>query len=627
MGRDEHGTLTRLKAHRTERLEPVLARHGGRLVKLTGDGALIEFPSAVDALGAAIEFQQAMTEANRDQPEDSRIIFRIGLHLGDLIVDGDDLYGDGVNVAARLEAKAPAGGIVVSGSVHEAVAGRLKATFDDLGSLALKNIERPVQAFGVRWEAANWPTATPPIVTKESPGPTNRTIGSGYAGIAVSVVTILVIGLGIWWAWSRAGQPPASVLAPVSTPTILAAKPAPRLSIVVLPFVNLSNDPEQEYYVDGITDDLTTDLSRISDSFVIARTTAFTYKGKPFDVKKIGAELGVRYVLEGSVRRSGEQVQVNVQLIDATTGVHLWADRFETNRRNLVDAQNEITGRLAQTLHLELVSDIGHRIALDRAANPDARDLVMRGWALLYRPFSLTHRQEALRTLERALVVDPQSIDARIGIAWILAGNVIDGLSTSVREDQQRAERLLLQALEQDTTRSMAHATMGMLRAGEDRLDEARAALERAIELDKNNAFAVRYLGRTLLFSGQPEAAIPYIEKALRLNPRNALENIYANLGKCHLFLGHVDQAMSLFRKAQTANPRLWFVHLKLGGTLALLGKLDEAKAELAEMVRLNPEMNSVAQIRALAWYRNPQYQVYHDRTIIRGLRLAGFPE
>ena len=271
MGRDENGTLARLKAHRTERLEPTLARHGGRLVKLTGDGALVEFPSAVDALGAAIEFQQAMAEANRDQPEDTAIVFRIGLHLGDLIVDGDDLYGDGVNVAARLEAEAPAGGIVISRNVHDAVAGRLKATFDDLGSLALKNIERPVQAFGVKWEPADW-----------------KVVGAGAT--APSIAT-----------------PPAA-----DAPLALPDKP----SIAVLPFQNMSGDPEQEYFADGMVEDIITALSRFQVAVRHRPQFVFTYKGKAVDIKQVGRELGVRYVLEGSVRKAGSRVRITGQLID-----------------------------------------------------------------------------------------------------------------------------------------------------------------------------------------------------------------------------------------------------------------------------------------------------------------------
>ena len=298
MGRDESGTLARLREHRKLRFEPTLARHGGRLVKLTGDGALAEFPSAVDALSAAIEFQQAMAEANRDQSQDTAIVFRIGLHLGDLIADGDDLYGDGVNVAARLEAESPPGGIVISGDVHNAVAGRLKATFDDLGSLALKNIERSIQAFGVRWDPADWKE---PTVSEAQP--------SGSASSQM-----------------------------VDVPLALPDKP----SIAVLPFQNMSGDPEQEYFADGVVEDIITALSRFKSLFVIARNSSFTYKGKTVDIKQVGQELGVRYVLEGSVRKAASKVRITGQLIDAQTGAHLWADRFDGPLEQIFEVQDQV---------------------------------------------------------------------------------------------------------------------------------------------------------------------------------------------------------------------------------------------------------------------------------------------
>jgi adenylate cyclase len=388
-----------------------------------------------------------------------------------------------------------------------------------------------------------------------------------------------------------------------------------------------AKDPEQEYFADAVTEDLTTDLSRISDSFVIARNTAFTYKGKAVDVKQIGRELGVRYVLEGSVRRIGEQAQVNVQLIDSETGAHLWADRFDTDIRNLAVAQNEITGRLAQTLQIELVQDASRRIEEERAVDPNARDLIMRGWAWWHKPGSEADRQEALRAFERALEIDPRSIDARIGIGLVLVANIRSGFTSpsSVQQVKERAEQLLQEALARDANRSMAHAAMGLLRSAEDRMAEAQPEFETAIALDRNNAWAIGQLGNTLLLSGEPEAAIPYLEKALRINPRETLN--YVALGKCHLFLGDMEEAMKLFRKGQATNPGSWIVQMKLAGALGLIGKFDEAKAAAAEMVRLNPNMNSVARIRAYVLYRNPRFQTFHDKTIIQGLRNIGFPE
>src|SRR5271168_900806 len=320
MGADEEGTLERLKAHRRQLTDPKIKEHRGRIVKTTGDGMLVEFPSVVDAVRCAVEIQRAMVDRNREMAKDRRIAFRVGINLGDIIVDDDDIFGDGVNIAARLEALAPPGGVCISSTVHDHIGDRLPYAFEDIGEQSVKNIARPVRAFVMSPAAA---AATPlfevQVVRRQ---PLSR---RGQA--------------------RKARPPPRSV----------EKKPTPRLSIVVLPFANLSNDPEQEYFADGITDDLTTDLTRITDSFVIARSTAFTYKGKAVDVKRIGTELGVRYALEGSVRRMGQQVQVNVQLIDTETGAHVWGDRLEADRADLARAQEEIVGRLANALKLEIV--------------------------------------------------------------------------------------------------------------------------------------------------------------------------------------------------------------------------------------------------------------------------------
>src|SRR5437899_9557485 len=338
MGADEEGTLAQLKAHRRELVDPKIAEHRGRIVKTTGDGLLVEFGSVVDAVRCAAEVQRGMLDRDRDVTDERRIRFRIGVNLGDIIVDGGDIFGDGVNVAARLEALAEPGGVWISRVVRDQIRDKLAYAFEDMGEQIVKNIARPVRVYAL-----------------------------GAAAVAALPVTAQARPR----LRRQSGGP---------------RRDRPRLSIVVLPFTKLSNDPEQEYFADGITDDLTTDLSRISDSFMIARNTAFTYKNKPVDVRRIGRELGVRYVLEGSVRRLGDRVQVNVQLIDAESGAHVWADRFETNRRNLAGAKSEITGRLTRTLNLELVQDAGRRIEQEKAEDADVRDLVMRGWALLYRP-------------------------------------------------------------------------------------------------------------------------------------------------------------------------------------------------------------------------------------------------
>jgi len=630
MGIDEERTHERLKTHRRQVVDPKIREHHGRIVKTTGDGVLAEFPSVVDAVRCAVELQRAMLDRDTDVAEDKRIAFRIGVNLGDVIAEAGDIYGDGVNVAARLEALAEPGGTCISGTVWDHIRDKLPYSFEDQGEHNVKNIARPVRVYAMHAKAV----ASLPLV------PALPRITSGRSGantkfvlIAASITAFLLItATALWWHGPQKASRTTALRTPATAPsqnsaaTAIAYTATPRLSIVVLPFTNLSNDPQQEYFVDGITDDLTTDLSRISDSFVIARNTAFGYKGKAVDAKQIAHDLGVRYVLEGSVRSTGERAQVNVQLIDGETGAHIWADRFETDRRNLAEAQSEITGRLARTLHVELVSDAARRIEQEHLVEPDARDSVMRGWALWYRSSSQANRQEAQRAFERALEIDPHSIGARIGLGLVLAAKVLDGFSSSIQEDEQRAEQLLVEAIESEPSQSMAHAVMGQLRKAQDRQGEAQVELQTAVALDPNNAYALARLGHTLMFTGQPEPCIPYVEKAIRLNPRETLNNVL--LGKCLLLAGHdPEEALGYFRKAQASNPGVWYIYLKLAGTLGLMGRLDEARTAAAEMVRLKPEFSSVAKIRGWVLYKNPQFTALHDRTIIQGLRNIGFPE
>jgi TolB-like protein/cytochrome c-type biogenesis protein CcmH/NrfG len=591
MGTDEEGTLNRLKAHRRELVDPKIREHHGRIVKTTGDGMLVEFSSVVDAVRCAVEIQRAMVDRNAETPEDKRITFRIGVNLGDVIADGGDIYGDGVNIAARLEALSEPGGLCISRTVRDQIRDKLPYAFNDMGEQTLRNIARPVRVYALGRAAV---AVLPSVTGKARPRATRR--------------------------------------------RTTRRRELPRLSIVVLPFTNLSNDPDQEYFADGITDDLTTDLSRISGSFVISRNTAFTYKGKPTDTKQIGRELGVRYILEGSVRRTGDQVRVNAQLIDTESGAHLWADRFDTDRANLAEAQSEITGRLAWALNIELLSDASRRIERENAVNPDARDLVMRGWASWYRPASLANGQEALRAFERALEIDPRSSDAKIGIARVLVGtlayqwNSTSYQDDAVQQDEVRAERLLLEAVESDSNQSMAYAVIGLLRRMQSRLSESRIAFEKATTLDPNFEWANMQLGWTLLFLGGPDDAIAWGQKSLRLSPRDPnISNIFQLLGWCHLVTSQVDEAINLFIKARTASPRNWVFSYGLAGALALNGDLDGARAAIAESLKLKPEINSLAQWYAyLPWTSKtsaPQFWALQDKTLDEGLRRIGFPE
>jgi adenylate cyclase len=414
----------------------------------------------------------------------------------------------------------------------------------------------------------------------------------------------------------------------MSVARVSEAARVPRMSVVVLPFANLSNDPEHEHFADGITDDLTIDLTRISGGFVIARRTAFTYKGKSLDVKRIGLELGVRYVVEGSIRPAGDEVRINVQLTDAVSGTHIWAERLYTDRANLAPTQDEITERLARALCVELVRDIGRRIDNERAANPDAGDLVMSGRALRLRPASAGNRQQALQNFELALKIDPCSVDAKIGIASTLVANLADGWSGSIGYDMARAEQLLLEVVAQGVKSSQARVVIGMLRRVQNRWNEAKMVLQGVISLDRNNADALSQLGLTLMLLGEPEAAIPHIETAIRLNPHDPNTAIrHWGLGGCHLLLGGLDRGLHLLTKARAENPQLWYVHLDLAGALAISGELKEARAVLAKAIELKPEMNSLACLRAYPGGTNPVHWALYEKTVALGLRRAGFPD
>ena len=630
MGADEEGTLERLKAHRRQLVDPKIAEHRGRIVKTAGDGMLVEFPSVVDAVRCAVEMQRGMIDREGQIAEDQRIRFRVGVNLGDIIIDGGDIFGDGVNVAARLEGLAEPGGICISRTVRNQVRDKLPYSFEDMGEQSVKNIARPVRVDAMSADAV---AATPPVEIQAQPGWALRVI-SRPTIIAASLLAIIGIAVAAWWAWPNA-NPPASIQAqasPQSPPSSTNVKPAPRLSVVVLPFANLSNDPDQEYFADGITDDLTTDLSRIQDSFVIAHTSALTYKGKPVDVRQIGRELGVRYVLEGSVRRSGEQVQVNVQLIDTESGDHVWADRFDTDRANLTKAQDEIVGRLARTLNHQLVEAVGRQIEQEKPANPDARDQVMRGWAWYYRPVTEANLQAAHQAFEQALELDPGSTDARIGLATILLKYGAVGFprpGKSRHDDLARVEQLLLEALERRDDDARAHWAMGWLRRVQFRLIDSQIEFEKAIALDHNFWPAMVNISWTLMALGQPEAMLRHLEKAIRLDPQNP--SVYANyaaLSSAHLLLGHTEQAVEFARKARAANPRVDYVLLQLAAALGLHGDIDEAKAALGAFLKLKPEINTLAKVRKTIYTQaTAELEALAEKTVWTGLRRAGLPE
>jgi adenylate cyclase len=406
-GADEDRTLARLRGLRSDLIDPAIAAHHGRIVKRTGDGSIIEFRSVVDAVRCAIEVQSGMVERNAGLPPEKRIEFRVGIHLGDVVEESDgDLMGDGVNIAARLQGVAKPGGICISDDAYRQVKSRLDLRVSDLGPVPLKNIAEPMRAYSLEVGQPALAKPAPSATPADQPKAVASKWRMGSASLAAGIVTLLVlVAAGGWYILG--GH---------------SVKPAAHLSIVALPFANLSGDPAQDYFADGITENLTTELSRIRDSFVIARNTAFTYKGKSVDAKDVGKELGVRYVLEGSVQRDQNRVRVNAQLVDAESGAHLWADRFEEDAADLFKLQDQVVARLALSLGYALANAEAQKGT--RSNNPDVIDLTMRGWTLIWRGYQQSQKERhdnnnaAQALFDRALAIDPNDADALAGSAY-----------------------------------------------------------------------------------------------------------------------------------------------------------------------------------------------------------------
>jgi adenylate cyclase len=579
MGADEEGTHERLKAHRRELVDPKISAHSGRIVKNTGDGVLAEFASVVDAVRCAAELQRAMIDREAGTPEDRRIKFRIGINLGDIIVDDDDIFGDGVNVAARLEALSDPGGICISRVVRDQIRDKLHFAFEDLGEQSVKNIARPVRVYALRPEAvADLPAPSVPAAP------------------------------------------------PISQPAV-----APRMSIVVLPFTNLGNDPEQQYFADGITEDLTTDLSCLPGMLVISRNTAFTYRNKSIDTKQIGLELGVRYVLEGSVRRSGNQIRISAQLIDAESDTHLWAERFNGDTSDLFVLQDEITSRIAVTLNLELV-----RVEAARPTqNPDALDFILRGRAAALKLDSRDTYAERISLFERALTLDPQSVEAKSLLANVLVKRLLDFGPSAYDSDLKRADELTTEALAAAPRNADAHFAKGQVLRVQGRLEEATSEYETVLASNPNCVDALASAGRCKIFIGPIDGAIPAQERAIRLSPRDPeIAFWYFRIGQAHLFQSRVDDAILWLEKARRVDPEIPFFHSYLASAYALLGNAEQADAELAEAQRLDGAGNysSIAREKlrqSLSQNRGARREIRAliEATYFAGLRKAGMPE
>jgi TolB-like protein/class 3 adenylate cyclase len=553
MGADEEGTHARLRAHFAELVHPKILEHRGRVVKNTGDGLLAEFASLVDAVRCAAGVQEGVSDRNSLIPTDERIEFRVGVNLGDIIAEGDDIFGDGVNIAARLEGLAAPGGVCVSGAVLDHIGDRLPYAFADMGEQSVKNIARPVRVYALRSDAVR-----------------DRAKSAVLGSLPIS-------------------QPAA----------------APRLSIVVLPFANLSNDPEQQYFADGITEDLTTDLSRIAGMLVISRNTAFTYQGKQVDTKQIGRELAVRYVFQGTVRRSGSRVRLNAQLIDAETDVHLWAKRFDGDAGDLFALQNEVTSRIAVELNFEVVSADAAR----PTEHPDALDYILRGRAATVKPPSRETYVETVGHYERALALDPRSVEAHSWLAATLSARVLDNMADTAEADIVRAEGLAAQAVAAAPRSALAHYAKGQVLRAQRRYAEAIPEYEAVLAFNRNAAAAYYMLGQCKTYTG----------------------SIFHNtMGRAHLLQSHSDEAITCFEKARNYIP----VHhpetrALLAAAYGVTNETERAASELAEARRLSADDRflSLARLRASQYWGVPKIRALFEATYFAGLRLAGMPE
>jgi len=556
MGVDEEGTLAALRASRRQVIDPKIAEHRGRIVKTTGDGALVEFVSAVDAMRCAMEIQRAMAEHNAHIPEDRRIEFRIGINIGDVIVEEGDIYGDGVNIAARVEALAEPGAICLSDAAYQQIRGKLALEVNDMGEQQLKNIAQPVRVYGVLSDSA-----------------------------------------------------PAQPMLP------LPDKP----SIAVLPFTNMSRDPDQEYFADGIVEDIITALSRFSSLFVIARNSTFTYKGRAVDAKKVGRELGVRYVLEGSVRRSGERLRVTVQLINADSGAHIWADTYNRTMADLFDVQDDITQRTAGAIEPSIKQAEIERARRKRPEKLEAYDLYLRALPRLYSA-NREGNEEAYQLLKQSLTADPNFADAATALGTCLLWRIPNDWATAA-EVGAELTRYFQQALQLDKENSDALAWSARAAAPiERKYSEAMILAERAVAANPNSAVAWTNRGWVCVFAEEPAAALPHLERAIRLSPLDPFAwDTWVGIAIAHVQLGGDEEAIAAARRAVNQNRHHAWAHRVLAISLALAGKREEAAAAMKEAMEVDPTFS-------ISGFQKWNPFIHGNKRYVEGMRLAGFP-
>jgi adenylate cyclase len=569
MEANEADTLARLKSTRENLIDPKIAAHKGRIVKLMGDGALIVFSSVVDAVGCAVEIQRTMAECNAELPKEKQLEFRIGVNLGDVIVEGQDIYGDGVNAAARLEGLAEPGGVLISGTAFDQVERKLDFEFEFLGEQKAKNIEKPIRLYRVGLRAR----AAPGTV----PAKRKRNVEWRRLTVAAMVLILVAGGVALWKVLGDGSGPPVEVASKARMALPLPDKP----SIAVLPFTNMSREAGQETFTDGMTDDLITDLSKVSGLFVIARNSTFVYRGKPVKISQVAEELGVRYVLEGSVRRAGEQVRVNAQLIDALTGGHVWADRFDGNVADIFAVQDDFVAKIVEALKVNLTTTEKTEIARAKPDNIAAKEAFEEGWSLYLR-YNAKDTSAAITSLLKAVELDPEYGRAYAALA-LAYFRVVDSLwGKELGRDEQYfwfgAHDYVELAKKYPT--SLSYTVESFRNAYQGRAEDARRDAGRAIALDPNDPEAHIAMAWALTISGEPAEALNFVASAMRLNPNYPSHYVLAR-GMALFAMGDLKQAAEVIGEGVRRNPDATALFLPLSSVLAQLGRREEARQML----------------------------------------------
>ena len=604
MREDEEATVRTITAYR-KAIANLIQQYRGRVVDSPGDNILAEFTSVVDAVNCAVEIQRELAERNAELPSERKMQFRIGVNLGDVIEEGERIYGDGVNIAARVEGLAEGGGICISGTVYDAIEAKLGLEYEYLGEQAVKNIPKPVRVYRVLME----PETIDRVVAEKKVEPRRQKLA-----VAVVIVLFLVIGVaGVWKYLSRTAAPPAEVASVEKMTFPLPEKP----SIAVLAFNNMSGDPEQEYFSDGITEEIITALSKISDLFVIARNSSFSYKGKPVKVQQVGKELGVRYVLEGSVRKSVDRVRITAQLVDAIAGHHLWAERYDRELQDIFALQDEITKEILVALQVELTRGESARMSGRDTDNLEAYLKYLQ--AVHHKTRTNQEGNTLARELcEEAIALDPDYADAYRLMAWTHLMDIWFDWSKSTRESFKKAEELAEKSLALDNTNALTVGLVGNIYLLKKQHDMAISEGERAITLNPNSASGYMLLAATYRFSGRAKEGIPLLKKAIRLEPY-APSFYYYQLGMAYNFTGHYDEAIAVLKKALKRTPDQQISLIGLTVAYSLADRMEEARATAAELLRVNPKF-SVAYLE-----KKTPYKYKADLELSMGaLRKAG---